>query len=242
MVNQGRFSVRIAQSTADVVAAQSLRQLAFFGDIKGLDRDAFDDICTHFLIKERSTDTLVGCFRILPLAGGHDIENSYSAQFYELSALKAFHGKMLEMGRFCLHPAWQDPDILRLAWGEITAYVDNNNIDFLFGCSSFEGAKIEEHLDSLALLRDRHLAPKRWVPRVKSPDVFRLAAGFGHKPDEKRAQLAMPPLLRSYLLMGGWVSDHAVIDQKMNTLHVFTGLEVKSIPPARKRLLRALAG
>ena len=43
------------------------------------------------------------------------------------------------------------------------------------------------------------------------------------------------------LAMGGWVSDHAVIDRQMNTLHVFTGLEISAIPAARKRLLRAVA-
>jgi putative hemolysin len=52
----------------------------------------------------------------------------------------------------------------------------------------------------------------------------------------------MPPLLRTYLMMGGWVSDHAVIDRHLNTLHVFTGVEIGTIPATRKRLLRALAG
>jgi hypothetical protein len=46
--------------------------------------------------------------------------------------------------------------------------------------------------------------------------------------------------LKTYLMMGGWVSDHAVVDAQMNTLHVFTGVEIGSIPPARQRLLRAL--
>jgi len=53
--------------------------------------------------------------------------------------------------------------------------------------------------------------------------------------------LAMPPLLRSYLILGGWVSDHAVIDRDLATLHVFTALEIAAIPPGRARLLRALA-
>jgi putative hemolysin len=52
----------------------------------------------------------------------------------------------------------------------------------------------------------------------------------------------MPPLLKTYLMMGGWVSDHAVIDRQMNTLHVFTGVEIVAIPETRKRLLRAVAG
>ena len=39
----------------------------------------------------------------------------------------------------------------------------------------------------------------------------------------------------------GWVSDHAVVDRDLGTLHVFTGLEVRAVPHARARLLRAAA-
>ena len=41
--------------------------------------------------------------------------------------------------------------------------------------------------------------------------------------------------------MGGWVSDHAVIDRDLDTLHVFTGLAIAAIPPHRAAALRALA-
>jgi putative hemolysin len=78
------------------------------------------------------------------------------------------------------------------------------------------------------------------MPRIKAKDVFRYCVQEQRKPDLKKANAAMPPLLRTYLMMGGWVSDHAVIDHQMDTLHVFTGLEISAIPPARKRLLRAL--
>jgi putative hemolysin len=91
------------------------------------------------------------------------------------------------------------------------------------------------------MLKERHIAPKRWRPRVKAPNVFRFAQKLRGKPDVKQAMRRMPPLLRTYLMMGGWVSDHAVVDAQMNTLHVFTGLEIRAIPPARKRLLRAVA-
>ena len=113
----------------------------------------------------------------------------------------------------------------------------------LFGCSSFHGTDAR---GILRRLRDaaatRHLAPKRWLPRVKAPNVFRFAARLRRKPDAKRAMLKMPPLLRTYLLMGGWVSDHAVVDRDLNTLHVFTGLEIRAVPPGRARLLRGVAG
>ena len=125
----------------------------------------------------------------------------------------------------------------------MTRFVDENGVEMLFGCSSFKGTDAELYADAFAMLKDRHLAPRRWLPRVKAPSVFRFAQKLRlRKPDAKLAMLGMPPLLRTYLLMGGWVSDHAVVDAQMNTLHVFTGLEIAAIPPTRKRLLRATAG
>lgn len=242
-LSRGRYRARVASDTSDIEAAQQLRHLAFFGGgVDGLDVDPFDDICTHILVEDGASGQLVCCFRFLTLNGGDEIERSYSAQFYELSALRAFDGPMVEMGRFCIHPAFKDADILRVAWGAMTAYVDENNVEMLFGCSSFAGTDTGEYLDAFAILRDRHIAPRRWLPKVKAPNVFRFAARLRRKPDPKRAHLRMPPLLRTYLMMGGWVSDHAVVDPQMNTLHVFTGLEIRAIPPERKRLLRAIVG
>jgi putative hemolysin len=60
-------------------------------------------------------------------------------------------------------------------------------------------------------------------------------------PERRQALTALPPLLRLYLGIGGWVSDHAVIDRAMDTLHVFTAVEIAAIPPARQGLLRAVA-
>ncbi len=69
------------------------------------------------------------------------------------------------------------------------------------------------------MLKERHLAPKRWLPRVKAPNASSASprAARRFRPDAKRAMQAMPPLLRTYLLMGGWVSDHAVVDRDLNT-------------------------
>jgi putative hemolysin len=246
MFSKGRYRARMARTPRDIAAAQDLRGRAFHGqDASGVairDSDGFDGLCTHILIEDNTTGVLVCCFRMLPLRAGHEIDRSYSAQFYELSALSGFQGPMVEMGRFCIHPDARDPDILRVAWAAMTRFVDDTGVELLFGCSSFKGTDAEDYLDAFAMLKDRHLAPRRWLPRVKAPKVFRFAHALRlRRPDVKRAMLGMPPLLRTYLMMGGWVSDHAVVDGQMNTLHVFTGVEISAIPPARKRLLRAVA-
>ncbi|MBU3028801.1 GNAT family N-acetyltransferase [Paracoccus marinaquae] len=246
---RGRYQARLAETEADVSAAQRLRWLCFIArngvadDGALRDADALDAECHHMLIEEVATGRLVCCYRFLPLSGGAEIARSYSAQFYNLKALEAFDGPMVEMGRFCIHPEWRDADIIRCAWAAMTRYVDEAGVEMLFGCSSFVGTEPEAHAEAFAMLKERHLAPRRWLPRVKAPKVFRFARALRlRKPDPKRAMASMPPLLRSYLAMGGWVSDHAVVDSSLRTMHVFTGVEIRAIPPARRRLLRATAG
>jgi len=241
MLARGRYRAREAQEPRDVQAAQALRHRAFHGG-DGLDCDAFDPLCTHVLVEEIPTGRLVCCFRVMLLPGGTAIGTSYAAQFYDLTALASFDGPLLEMGRFCIDPGARDPDILRIAWAALTRLVDMHGVTLLFGCASFAGTEHAPYDDAFAVLKAHHLAPHRWLPRIKAPEVFRFAARLRRRPDPRRAMQVMPPLLKGYLRMGGWVSDHAVVDAQMNTLHVFTGLEIGAIPPARKRIMRAVAG
>lgn len=243
----GRYVARVAGTAGDLRSAQKLRQKSFFkaaaaGSIEGLDQDRFDGLCQHILVEDGLTNDPVCCFRLMQLAGGWEVDRSYSAQFYGLSALRAHRRPMIEVGRFCIDPDNRDPNILRIAWAAITRLVDASGAQLLFGCSSFQGTQAARHLDAFALLRARHLAPDIWLPQIKSKSVFAFAQMPPAGSDVRGAMAKMPPLLRSYLAMGGWVSDHAVVDRDLDTLHVFTGLEIGSIPPARARILRALAG
>ncbi len=250
---RGKYDVRLAESAEDVLAAQRLRHRIFVAQRQtgrspdavehGVDQDMFDAACDHVLIEERKTGELVCCYRLLPLPSGAEIGRSYSAQFYELSNLCDIEGPIVEMGRFCIDPEHRNADVLRVAWVAMTKYVTDRNFELLFGCSSFEGNDAQAYADAFALLRERHLAPKRWLPRPKAKNIFRFAKLLKLKrPDPRKAMQMMPPLLRGYLSLGGWVSDHAVIDRDLNTLHVFTGVEVKRVPARiANRLIQALS-
>jgi len=241
-----RFKARLAETAEDVRACKRLRHLAFYetrgvvvGDGVGLDSDEFDPHCRHMMVEDVRTGALVCCFRMMPLNNGSEISRSYSAKHYNLAALADYPGRMVEMGRFCVHPDFKDPGIIRVAWGAMTRFVDSEGVELLFGCSSFHGVDADAYMDAFALLKERHLAPRRWLPRVKAPKVFRFASRLRlRRPNMKLALVRMPPLLRTYLIMGGWVSDHAVIDNELNTLHVFTGVEIARVPKARAKLLR----
>jgi putative hemolysin len=238
--------VRWAADEGDIAATQRLRHLCFIETTGGRarpggrDADRFDALCRHAMVEEAATGRLVASFRAMLLPSGRAVGESYAAQFYGLARLEGFAAPMVEVGRFCVHPGCHDADVLRLAWGHLTRLVDEAGVGLLFGCSSFAGTDPAPYAEAFALLAGQHRAPVALAPAVKAAEVVRLDAGT--TVDRRRAMAAMPPLLRTYLGMGGWVSDHAVVDRDLGTLHVFTGVEIAAIPPARVRALRAVAG
>ena len=235
VLETGRLRARLAEGPQDVARAQRLRQRCFRGEAPGLDADGHDAACQHVLV-ETTEGALLSCYRLQVIAGPEGLEQSYSAQFYDLAPLAALPAPMIEMGRFCIAPGAVDPDILRLAWAAMTRIVDGCSAGLLFGCSSFRGARPADHAEALAALAP-HVAPPQHRPGRRAPETVDLPSAAA-----RGRPTALPPLLRTYLAMGGWVSDHAVIDRDLDTLHVFTGVEIAAIPPARARALRALAG
>ncbi|MAM62413.1 GNAT family N-acyltransferase [Maritimibacter sp. UBA3975] len=236
LLSRGNLSVRLAAGPADVESAQRLRGRAFRRD-EGLDADAVDCRCEHALIEREGV--LQATFRFQRFASGSDVVTGYSGQVYDLARLAARQGPMIEVGRFCIAPGVQDPDLVRLGWAALTRIVDAEGATFLFGCSSFHGTDATPYADALRLLAARHVAPPDLAPGRRSDDVVTLPVG---QIDGAEAQRQMPPLLRTYLLMGGWVSDHLVVDRVMETLHVFTAVEIAKVPENRARALRLLAG
>lgn len=238
---KGQFRARLAETAQDIQAAQRLRYRAFRagrltnGSDHGLDVDALDERCQHLIIETLTEGTVVGTCRLFLIRDAGMLEHCYAAQFYDLRPLTSFGGAMLEIGRFCLAPGEHDPDALRLAWAALTRIVDAEAVSLMFGCSSFAGVGAACHADALAMLAASHIGPEKTRPSRKAAETVALRA-VAH--DRRRAVAQMPPLLRSYLAMGGWVSDHAVLDRDLDTLHVFTGVEIAAIPPVRARLLR----
>jgi len=242
IIKIGRYRARFASSEIDVSAAQSLRYKCFnLSNKVELDVDEFDIPCRHVLVENLESEKLICCYRIMIFDNGKEISNSYSSQFYDLKAIESFPDPMVEVGRFCVHPEINDPRVILTAWAALAQIVDQNQTQLLFGCSSFEGVEKEKYLDSFALLRDRYIAPDHWRPKIKAAQVFCYSKDLIDKVDKKKALLNMPPLLKTYLSMGAWVSDHAVVDLKMKTLHLFTGMEISKIPKSRKQFLLNLA-
>ncbi|MEM0976921.1 MAG: GNAT family N-acyltransferase [Pseudomonadota bacterium] len=204
------------------------------------DADRFDDVAIHLVLRNEGGDVLATC-RLLAFSTGQEIANSYSAQFYDLTKLSKVKGPCLELGRFCVAAHVSDPSVLRTLWTHITTFVLEGRIELLFGCSSFFARDPTEILDALSFLKENHTGPTQYLPGTQARDIIHFDA-LPPCSDRPGALRQIPPLLKTYLRMGGWVSDHAVIDRDLRTIHVFTGVEIAKIPPARRKALLRDAG
>jgi putative hemolysin len=224
----GTYSVRRAADARDMAQAMALRRARF-----GVGEDDLDAGASQMMVMQGAQ--VLATFRMTEFARGADMARSYSAQFYDLTGFAQMTRPSIELGRFCMQenaPA----DVLRLAFAAMARKVDEIGAALLFGCASFQGCDSARHLPSLALLRE-HIGQGAAQLSRDVIDIKQLSI-----PQDRVAALrAMPPLLRSYLALGGKVSDHAVQDWGFGTLHVFTAVGVNAIPAPRAAALRALA-
>lgn len=234
-IQKGRYRARLAAGDADVRACQSLRHRCFFGT-DGRDADAFDPIWQHLMVEDTDKGRLV-CTLRYHVSAGAEILSGYAASYYDLGPFAALKRPTLEIGRFCCDPTLLDPHILRVAWGALTRIVESAGAVLVFGCTSFRGNDPAPFSEVFGRLHANFVGPDVLRPGRKAAATI----GLSQVTNDAAPQSPMPPLLRTYLAMGGWVSDHAVIDPEMETLHVLTALETAAVPTARANALRALA-
>ena len=234
-----RLSLHWAENEDDLRQVQELR-FRLFGlrDENGLDEDAFDETFDHLMVRSPE-GRLMGCCR-LSVFRGDEILGGYTAQYYDLKNIAAAGMTALELGRVCTVAGGQSPEVLRLIFGAVGRVVLDEGAGLLFGCSSFAGTDPEPLQPAFGWLAAGHLAPDDWRPGTKAPSVVKLRPDL-YPAVPRATPPGIPPILRYYLMMGGRISDHAVVDRHMNTTHVFTGVMVHDIPAARRRVLTNLA-
>ena len=246
LLEKAGFRVRLAGSETDLFHAAELRARCF-GKEKA-DHDLFDHFCFHILVEREVDARTLAVFRLRHMTDPQEIATCYSAQFYGLGPIMQRLGpdsSIGELGRFCIDPDVSGADVARLAWAGLTVMVERLEIKLLIGCSSFQGNDPTLYLQAFALLQARHLAPLDWLPHAKAAESIRfddLLSGRDQtcEVDLSQALRQMPPLLRNYLTLGGYVSDHLVQDRDLGTMHVFTALDIEAIPEKRKAGFRAL--
>ncbi|MFN4102403.1 MAG: GNAT family N-acyltransferase, partial [Pararhodobacter sp.] len=238
-IHGGDREVRLA-GPDEIPAVLALRARAFRGG--KADRDNFDATSLHLWVGRPAGAAGEGPQATLRLRRHTDARallQGYAAQHYDLTAMSAAGGTTLELGRLCAEPGAGEADLLRLLWAGVARVALVTGAARLIGCTSFHTTDVAGLDPAWALLKARHLGPVDLAPRVKAAETY--AFGTVTATPEAASASLLPPLLRAYLAMGGWVSDHAVIDRDLGTCHVFTCVDIDRLPPARRRVLEQMA-
>jgi putative hemolysin len=109
---------------------------------------------------------------------------------------------------------------MQLLWRGIAAYVFHYQIDLMFGCASLHGTDPDALAPELTYLYYNHLAPPAVRPRALPHRYVDMRRLMPNMLDAKRVQAQLPPLIKGYLRLGGFVGDGAVIDRQFNTTDV----------------------
>ncbi len=230
----GSLGVRIASTPAEIEAAQRLRYRVFYQEMGAvpcdtarfseLDQDRYDPVADHLLVIDHSIGSgpegVVGTYRLIREEGARQIGQFYSADEYDLTHLHHFPGKIMELGRSCVDHAYRGRAAMQLLWRGIAAYIFYHQIDILFGCASLPGTDPDRLGAELTYLYQSHLAPPALRPRALDHRYVEMNRVDPDTLDMRRAMAQLPPLIKGYLRLGGFVGDGAVVDHQFNTIDV----------------------
>jgi putative hemolysin len=230
----GNLGVRIADSGAEIDAVQALRFRVFYQEMGAVpdaataadrrDRDAFDLVADHLLVVDHALgagpESVVGTYRLIRQVAADRIGRFYSADEYDISPLMAFPGQVLELGRSCVAAAYRNRAVMQLLWRGIAAYVFKHRIGLMFGCASLPGVDPGALAEELTYLYANHLAPPALRPRALPGRYVEMRRMPPESVDVRRVNAQLPPLIKGYLRLGGFVGDGAVIDRQFNTTDV----------------------
>jgi putative hemolysin len=233
-ISSGPLQVRLAESAADIDAALALRYRVFYETLgahaaadaasRRRDFDRFDERCDHLLVLDHSRTTgpgvVVGTYRLIRRAAAARLGGFYSAGEFDIARLVAYPGEILELGRSCVDNAYRQRPTMQLLWSGIAAYVFHFDIALMFGCASLPGTDPDALAVPLSYLHHHRLAPLSLRTRALAHRYVEMNRLPGGAIDPVRSLARLPPLIKGYLRLGGFVGEGAVIDTDFNTVDV----------------------
>ncbi|WP_338453715.1 GNAT family N-acetyltransferase [Candidatus Bealeia paramacronuclearis] len=231
-LRSGHLEVRLAQSQAEIEASQALRYQVFYEEcgahpsdqVASLKRDfdGVDSFCDHLLVIDhsRGPNAIVGTYRFMRREAASRYGTYYTAAEFEIDKLISQPGEVMELGRSCVHKDYRTRPVMQLLWRGIGAYIITHNVALCFGCASFRGTQIEKYREAMAYLYHYHLAPEDFRARPLPSLYQEMNTIPKENVDKKKAMHQLPPLIKGYLRLGGFVGDGAIVDPQFNTVDV----------------------
>ena len=242
-LTNGPLEVRLATDERELKAAQKLRYRVFYEEMQAApsdamrrasrDFDAYDDVADHLLVLDHSRvgcdERVVGTYRLIRRDAARQVGRFYTSDEYDIAPLVAMKGEILELGSSCVDGDYRNRRVMDLLWRGIAAYIGIHDVQVMFGCASFPSAHVENHALALAYLHHNHTAPAEICPVAVPARHVDMNLMPGDAIDPRRGLASLPPLIKGYLRLGGFVGAGAVVDEQFNTVDVCVVVETARV-------------
>jgi putative hemolysin len=235
-IDLSRYRVKLAGTDAERAGAQRLRYRVFVEEMGARaspeehaarrEWDAFDPYFDHLVLLDLDRgiadplDRVVGVYRLMRDGAARAGLGFYGATEYDLSPITDSGRSAVELGRSCVAPEHRGGPAMHLLWNGLAEYVLERRIEILFGVASFHGTDPAPIAEALAYLHHTHLAPPDVRVRARADGFLDMDRMPPEAVEPVRALRAIPPLIKAYLRLGGFVGEGAWIDRDFNTIDV----------------------
>ncbi|MEO1194120.1 MAG: GNAT family N-acyltransferase [Pseudomonadota bacterium] len=232
-VQSGDLYIRLAETAEEIRHSQKLRYRVFCEEMAATptleqrlekrEYDSFDAYCDHLLVFDRSkrgSEAVVGTYRLMRREQAARRGQFYTIDEYDIGPLLHYPGEILELGRSCVASDYRTGSTMQLLWRGIAEYVFFYNIDVMFGCASLPATDPNKLKDALSYLYHHHLAPPALRPRAVAERYVDMNLQPADSINVRLVRRVLPPLVRGYLHLGGFVGDGAVVDEDFGTTDV----------------------
>ena len=250
ILDTGHYRIKIAQTSEELRAAQRLRYKVFVEEMGAkvtdnchllkLEYDDFDQDFEHLILIDKLNrnplENVVGVYRLLLSTSVNESRGFYSSSEYDLASLIKTNRKLLELGRSCIDIEHRGGVALHMMWSGLAQYVIENNVEVLFGVASFHGVDVDQISHALSYLHYNHLAPKELRPLAIDRNKIEMNVLNRLDVEKIIALKQLPPLIKAYIRLGGFIGYGASIDKDFNSIDVCLVMDTQNMSEKYKKI------
>ena len=235
------YQVKTADQPEELLQVLRLRFDVFFREFSTqkitytlfpYDVDMHDFLCDHLIVKDKSTNNVVACYRLLSTNSGQDIKRFYSEGEFKIDELLALPGHKLELGRACVHKDYRKGSVISLLWKGLIDYARKSKTKYMFGCSSINRTEF----GNLDQIMEEIGGQDGFIQNMKIGVQSKYKMKFSVKQNDERVKgKAMASLMHMYMMAGAKMGEELAYDAEMDCLDVFTLMDMENLPSSFER-------
>lgn len=238
--NSERYIAGFAASRRAVEQALRLRYEVFNLEMNeglssshrtGLDWDPFDGQMTHLVVIERTTQRVVGTYRLQTSRKASENDGFYSAREYDLAPLEPMFEQLVECGRACIAKEHRNVLVLSMLWQGIWSYSRAHNRRWLFGCCSLTSDDIDDGWRAKKTLRSMGKLHETLI--LEPAPAFTCGDPRREFDSDLGDPIKLPKLFATYMRLGATAISEPAIDREFGTVDFLILLDVDTINPVK---------